>query len=149
MTTHTPKLTTIARIVLGLIFFVFGLNGFLHFIPAPPPTGAALTFFSGLLAAGYFFPLLKTIEVLASIALLTNRFVPLALAVLAPIVVNIVAFHVFLAPVGLPLAALVLVAEIILARAYRESFAPMLRARTSPVGAQASTHQAVARPAAT
>jgi len=149
MTTRTSKLTTISRVVLGLVFFVFGLNGFLHFIPAPPPTGAALTFFGGLLAAGYFFPLLKTVEILASIALLTNRFVPLALTVLAPIIVNIVAFHVFLAPAGLPLAALVLVAELILARAYRESFAPMLRARTSPVGVSEPTHQTVARPAAT
>jgi uncharacterized membrane protein YphA (DoxX/SURF4 family) len=149
MTTRTPKLTTIARIVLGLIFVVFGLNGFLHFIPAPPPTGKALTFFMGLLGSGYFFPLLKTFEILSGIALLTNRFVPLAVTVLAPIIINIIAFHLFLAPSGLPVAIVVLAAELILARAYREAFAPMLRARTSPAGVPAAARERVASPAAT
>jgi hypothetical protein len=87
---------------------------------------------------------MATVQILCGIALLANRFVPLALVVLAPIIVNIVAFHLFLAPAGLPLAAVVLVAELVLARAYRESFASMLRARTSPAGVPA--HERVARP---
>jgi uncharacterized membrane protein YphA (DoxX/SURF4 family) len=128
----TSKLRTVARILLGLIFFVFGLNGFLHFIPQPPPTGTTATFVGGLAATGYFFPLLKAVEVISGLLLLLNRFVPLALVMLAPIVVNILAFHAVLAPSGLPLALLVLVLELGLARAYRASFAPLLRARTEP-----------------
>ena len=136
MTTRSSKLYTAGRLTLGLIFFVFGLNGFLHFIPQPPPTGPGLAFAGGLMAVGYFFPLLKGIEVAVSLLLLSNRFVPLALAVLAPIVVNILAFHLFVAPAGLPLALLILALEIGLARANRAVFAPMLQARTAvPVNA--------------
>ncbi|HEY8075999.1 MAG TPA: hypothetical protein VIF62_17855, partial [Labilithrix sp.] len=84
-------------------------------------------FMGGLAATGYFFPLLKGTEVLTSIALLTRRFVPLALTVLAPIVVNIVAFHLFLAPSGLPVALVVLALEVYLAWSYRDAFAPLFR----------------------
>jgi uncharacterized membrane protein YphA (DoxX/SURF4 family) len=117
---------TVARVVLGLVFFVFGLNGFLHFIPQPPPTGVAATFMGGLAATGYFFPLLKTTEVVGGALLLSNRFVPLALTLLAPIVVNIFAFHASLAPEGLPVAILVVGLEIGLAYANRAAFAPLL-----------------------
>ena len=91
----------VARVLLGLIFFVFGLNGFLGFIPQPPIDGPAATFIGGFFSASYMLPLLKGTEVIAGAALLSNRFVPLSLTVLAPIVLNIVAFHVFLAPTGL------------------------------------------------
>src|SRR5262245_35448654 len=100
------------RLGLGLIFFVFGLNGFLNFLPQQPMPPGAMGFVGGLFQSGYFFPLLKSVEVAAGLMLLTNRFAPLALALLAPIVVNIVAFHAFLAPAGLPLAAIVLALEI-------------------------------------
>src|SRR5437899_10985925 len=85
------KSITAARIVLGLVFFVFGLNGFFHFMPQQPMPAAAGAFGGALAQAGYFFPLLKPTETLAGVALLSNRFVPLALTVLAPIVVNITA----------------------------------------------------------
>src|SRR5689334_20804863 len=101
-----------AGVVLGLVFLVFGLNGFLHFIPQPPPPPGALPFIGGLASAGYFFPLLKGTEVIAGLALLSNRFVPLALTVLAPIIVNIVLVHVALLPGGLPLAIVILLLEI-------------------------------------
>ncbi|MBX3225705.1 MAG: DoxX family protein [Labilithrix sp.] len=127
----TPKATIAARVVLGLVFLVFGLNGFLQFLPQPPLPPAAAPFVTGLASSGYFFPLLKGIEVLAGVALLSNRFVPLALAVLAPIVVNIAAFHIFLVP-GLPMVVLLLSLELFLAWSYRASFAPMLRARATP-----------------
>src|SRR6266404_1296969 len=97
---HLP---TAARLFLGLVFTVFGLNFFLHFIPAPPPAPRAGAFAGALFASGYLFPLLKTTEVVAGLLLLSGRFVPLALAVLAPIIVNIVGFHLFLAPSGIPL----------------------------------------------
>ena len=67
----------IARVVLGLVFFVFGLNGFLHFLPQPPHEGVSATFLGGLAASGYFFPLLKGTEVITGALLLAKRFVPL------------------------------------------------------------------------
>jgi uncharacterized membrane protein YphA (DoxX/SURF4 family) len=131
MNTVTRKLPTAARILLGLVFFVFGLNGFLQFLPAPPIPEAAGAFAGALMKTGYFFPMLKGIEVTAGVLLLSGRFVPLALTVLAPIVVNIALFHTFLAPNPV-MIALVLGLEIYLAWAYRDAFAPMLRAQVSP-----------------
>lgn len=147
MSTRKSKLVTATRIALGLIFFVFGLDGFLHFVPQPAPSGNAATFFAGLMATGYFLPLLKGVELLAGLALLTNRFVPLALAVLAPIVVNIVALHLFLAPAGLPMAAAVLAAEVTLAWAHRAAFAPMLQARTEAAVTDKRAPNEAVRPA--
>src|SRR6185436_10284813 len=99
-----------------------------HFIPQPPAPPQADAFVGALLAGGYLMPLLATTEVLAGLLLLRNRFV--ALALLAPIVVNIVGFHLALAPAGLPVAVAVLAAQLYLAWAHRKAFAPMLRART-------------------
>ena len=134
MNTLIQKLPAVARILLGLVFFVFGLNGFLHFLPQPPLPEGALAFVGGLASAGYCFPLLKGTEVLAGALLLSNRVVPLALAILAPIIVNIAMFHLVLAP-GLGMVAVLLACEIALAWSYRAAFAPMLRARVSPTAA--------------
>ncbi|XYH93995.1 DoxX family protein [Sorangium sp. So ce1128] len=124
-----------ARTLQGLVFFVFGLDGFLHLMPHPPAPEAAASFAGALAASGYMLPLLKGTEVVAGALLLSNRYVPLALALLAPIVVNIVAFHTFLAP-GNPVAWLVLALEIYLAFAYRAAFRPMLRARVEAGAAE-------------
>ncbi|MBL4847338.1 MAG: DoxX family protein [Planctomycetes bacterium] len=124
LTTYAPHA---ARLLLGLIFVVFGLNGFLNFIPIPPPTGAAAEFMGGLAAAGYFFPLLKGTEIVVGLALLSNRFVPLALVVLAPITINIVAFNI-LEPAGLPLAILIVGLQGGLAWYHRAAFRPLLTA---------------------
>ena len=137
------KATHGARIVLGLIFFVFGLNGFLHFIPQPPMSGPPENFLGALIATGYFFPLLKSTEVVAGALLLSGRLVPLALTVLAPVIVNIVAFHLFLAPSGLPVPILVVALEIALARAYWSAFAGLLRMRAAPDGAKQDQATAV------
>jgi uncharacterized membrane protein YphA (DoxX/SURF4 family) len=115
-----------ARIVLGLIFFVFGLNGFLNFLPMPTtmPEGAAA--FAGALAkTGYMFPLIKGTEVLAGALLLAGVAVPFALLILAPIVLNIVLFHVFLAPGGTGM--LVVITGLLLYLAYTQwdLFKPM------------------------
>jgi uncharacterized membrane protein YphA (DoxX/SURF4 family) len=128
----SSKLPTIARLLLGLVFFVFGLNGFLHFLPQPPPPAGALGFVGGLASAGYFFPLLKGTEVLAGTLLLAG-FVPFALTLLAPIIVNIVAFHAFLAPGNWPVVGLVLVSEIYLAVVHRAAFAPLFARRARVV----------------
>lgn len=122
-----------ARLLLGLIFLVFGLNFFLQFLPAPPMSGPPMEFAKALVASGFVMTLVKVVEVGASLMLLSNRFVPLALALLAPIVVNIVGFHLLLAPAGAPLALLVLTLELWLAWSYRGAFTPMLKARHEPV----------------
>lgn len=121
-----------ARILLGLIFTVFGFNFFFHFIPQPPPPPAAGAFAGALFATGYLFYLLKTVEILSGLALLAGVFVPLALTLLAPVVVNILFFHAFLAPSGLALALVLLVLELFLAWSYRGAFAPMLNPRAQP-----------------
>ena len=87
-----------SRFSLGLVFLVFGLNGFFNFFSTPTPPQEAHAFLGGLAAAPYFFPLLKALEVLCGAALLFGRYVKLALVVLAPVVVNIVLFHSFLDP---------------------------------------------------
>jgi len=132
MSNISSKLPAAARLALGFAFFVFGLNGFLHFLPQPPMSGPPADFAAALFATGYMFPLIKGTEVVASLLLLSNRYVPLALALLAPVLVNIVAFHAFLAPAGLALPIILLVLELYLARSYREAFASMLHARTEP-----------------
>lgn len=140
-----PKLSRLlpvaARTLLGLVFVVFGLNGFLHFLPQPPLPEAALPFIGGLAKAGYFFPLLKGTEVIAGLLLLSGRFVPLSLTILAPIIVNIAAFHLVLAP-SLGMVVMLLALEIYLAWAHRDAFAPLLRARTAPVAAPDSERAA-------
>jgi len=123
------KATTAARVLLGLVFFGFGLNGFLHFIPLPPAEGAAAVFIGGLVASRYFFPLLFGTYLATGAALLTGRFVPLALTMLAPVIVNIAVMHLFLPSSGaeLVLAALVTVLEAVLAWNYRAAFRSLLR----------------------
>ncbi|MDF3071503.1 MAG: hypothetical protein K0R38_7104 [Polyangiaceae bacterium] len=147
MTRTQFKVKTAARLLLGAVFFVFGLNGFLHFIPQPPPSGAVATFVGGLAASGYFFPLLKGTEVVAGLLLLSNRYVPLALTVLAPIVLNIVAFHAFLAPAGMALPLAIVALGAYLAYTERAVFAPLLRAKSDepvPPSARVEGHAAAA-----
>lgn len=126
------KLTMVARILLGLVFTVFGLNGFLNFLPPPELPEAAVPFMTGLASTGYFFPLLKLVEVVAGIFLLAGLFVPLALILLAPIVVNIAMFHFLLAPGEWWMGVLVVVLEIIVARGYWDSFSGVLEMRAKP-----------------
>jgi uncharacterized membrane protein YphA (DoxX/SURF4 family) len=122
----------VARILLGLVFTVFGLNGFLNFLPPPELPEAAVPFMTGLASTGYFFPLLKLVEVVAGIFLLAGLFVPLALILLAPIVVNIAMFHFLLAPGEWWMGVLVVVLEIIVARGYWDSFSGVLEMRAKP-----------------
>lgn len=122
------KAPHVARIFLGLVFTVFGLNGFLNFLPAPELPGPGGAFIAGLAATGYMFPLIKGTEVVAGLMLLGNRFVPLALTLLAPVTVNIFLFHAILVPgVGLPLV--IIAAQLGLAYAHRDAFRSMLKAK--------------------
>lgn len=126
------KAITAVRLILGAIFFVFGLNGFLNFIPAPPMNPQAAEFFAGLLATGYLLPLIKLTELISGALLLTHYCVPLALTLLAPIVLNILGFHFFLDKAGLPMAAFIVFAEIFLAWGYRDSFRGVLEVGARP-----------------
>jgi putative oxidoreductase len=91
----------IARILLGLAFLTFGLNGFLHFIPSGPmPTGVAGQFV-GALVESHFMWMVSGFQVLCGLLLLVNRFVPLALVILAAEIVNILSFHLLMNPAGI------------------------------------------------
>ncbi|HEY3615917.1 MAG TPA: hypothetical protein VGK96_03830, partial [Candidatus Sulfotelmatobacter sp.] len=110
--------STAARYLLGSIFLVFGLNGFLHFIPAPPPAGVAGQFFTALYLSHYLV-VIFLLQLGPAILLLLNRYVPLALTLLGPIVVNIVLFHLLMAPSGLPMAFVVTILWILTAVSVR------------------------------
>jgi putative oxidoreductase len=120
--------TSIARILLGLVFTTFGLNGFLHFIPAPPPTGLAGQYFTVLFVSHYLVAVFL-VQLAGGVLLLVNRFVPLALTMLAPILVNILLFHCLMAPEGLPMASVVVLLWAVVFYAKRSAFAGIFAAR--------------------
>jgi uncharacterized membrane protein YphA (DoxX/SURF4 family) len=125
----------VVRFLFGLAFLVSGANGLFHLFPEPQPElpEGAVRFVEALLASGYMMPLIFGTQLVAGVLLVTNRFVPLALALLAPFLLNSLAFHLFLEPSGrLPALAFV-AAELWLAWSYRSAFAPMLAARTAPM----------------
>ncbi len=120
--------TLIARILLGLVFLVFGLNGFLNFIPMPPPTGLAGQYV-GALVASHYMVLVFVVEVIGGLLLLANRYVPLALTLLAPVLVNILLFHLTMAPAGLPMALIVTVLWLLVFSGVRGAFAGLFAQR--------------------
>lgn len=131
-TRHFP---TVARILMGLPLLVFGLNGFFNLIPQPTtplPEGAA-AFAGALMKSGYMMQLIGATQLIVGVLLVLNRFVPLALALFAPFIVNSIAFHVFLLPSGLPMAAVFLVLELYLAWAYWNTYRSMLATRAAPI----------------
>lgn len=119
---------TIARWLLGLVFLVFGLNGFLHFIPMPPPPGAAGQFL-GALFVSHYLVVVFLLQLIPGALLLLNRFVPLALTLLGPVIVNILLFHLLLAPGGLPLALLVTALWLLVFLSVRSAFASLFQPR--------------------
>ena len=126
--------TATIRILLGLAFTTFGLNLFFNFIPqpeAPMPKGA-MDFAMALGASGYMMQLIGVTQLIVGVLLLVGRFVPLALALIAPFIVNSVAFHVFLERSGLPMSLVFAVLVAYLAWAYRNAYRPMLAAKVEP-----------------
>ena len=115
---------TIARLLMGLPLLVFGLNGFLNFIPQPDtlPEGA-VAFSTALVNSGYMMQLIGTTQFIVGLLLVLNRFVPLAVALFAPFMVNSIAFHSFLEHSGLPMAVMFLLLELYLAWTYRSALA--------------------------
>ncbi len=130
----TRHLPAIARVLLGLPLVIFGLNAFLNFIPQPttPLPEGAMAFAGALMKTGYMMPLIGITQLVVGVMLVTNRFVPLALALFAPFVVNSLAFHIFLERSGLPMAIVFAAFEFYLAWVYRRAYAPMLAARVTP-----------------
>jgi putative oxidoreductase len=120
--------TIIARILLGLIFVVFGLNGFLHFIhmPPPPPNSAAGHFFAAVSTSGYM-SVIFLLQIIGGLLVLLGFYVPLGLTILCPIIFNIVLFHVHMAPEGLPLAIVVSLLALFLIWRYWANFAGLVR----------------------
>lgn len=119
---HLPLM---ARILLGLIFAVFGVIGALG--PAPEMGEEASTFMGAMMDTGYLWPVIKVTEIVCGVLLILGLFVPLALVVLAPIALNIMLFHIFLAPEGSPIGIVILVLGLYLAHQHRESFSGVLQ----------------------
>ena len=125
------KITSmIARLLLGLIFAFFGSNLLLNFLHSPMPTGIAGQFF-GALFASHFIQVVAVFQVVPGILLLINRYVPLALALLGPVIFNICLVHILMAPSGLPMAAFLVILWILTAYRVRSVFLPLLRQRVS------------------
>ena len=122
--------STIARYLLGFVFVVFGLNGFLHFIPMPAPTGLAGQYM-GALYVSHYLSLIFLLQLVPGVMLLANRFVPLALTLLGPVVVNIFCYHAFMDNSGLPLALIIVVLWGLTFLGVRFAFAGLFRARVT------------------
>lgn len=118
----------ISRLLLGLIFTVFGLNGFLHFLPMPPPSGLAGQFL-GALFVSHYLAVVFAVQLAGGVLLLANRYVPLALTVLGPVIANIVLFHLLMEPGGLPLALVTVVLWSVSFVSVRGAFAGIFAAR--------------------
>ncbi len=120
--------TIIARILLGLIFVVFGSNIFLHFIPMPPPPPGPSGDFTKALFVTHYLHVVAVFQILGGLLLLIGRFVPLGLVLLAPVIINIDLVHILMEPSGLPMAAVVSILLVFLIWRYRDAFAGILRA---------------------
>jgi putative oxidoreductase len=118
----------IARILLGLMFVVFGLNGFLNFIHGPMPTGTAGQFV-GALAGTHYFHVVAFVQLLGGILLLAGQFIPLALVLLGPVIFNILLFHATMQPAGLPPGLLAFLLWLIIFYAVRHAFAGIFARR--------------------
>ena len=123
-------LTLIARLLLGLVFVVFGLNGFLNFLNAGPmPSGLAGQFVGALVLSHYFW-VVAAIELLGGALLLVNRFVPLGLLLLGPVIVNIMLYHLFLNTTGIALAIVIAVLWVLVFYRHRQNFSGIFVQRT-------------------
>lgn len=125
-----------ARMLMGLMLCAFGVFGLLTafgaLTPPPAPMPAGATAFAGALAnTGYMMPLVSGVQLLVGVLLLVKQFVPLALVLLAPLLVNILAFHVFLAPAGIVPGLVLTALELYLAWVYRAAYRPLLTARAN------------------
>lgn len=116
----------ISRLILGFLYLVFGLDYFLHFIPYQPlHTGVTGAFVAGLKGVGYFYPMIKTIQILAGLSLLLNRYPAFAAVVVFPISLNVLLFHTILVPSGWYMGLLLVIPNLILGYGYRKYYIGM------------------------
>ena len=120
----------IARILLGLIFLVVGLNGLLNFKPMPPPTGVAGQYI-GALAQSHYLLFVAALQVAGGALLLVGRYVPLGLTLLGPVIVNILLFHLLMDPKGLPIAICVTILWGVVAFQHRQYFSGLFVQKTA------------------
>jgi len=120
---------TVSRVLLGLLFTVFGLNGFLHFIKMAPPAGQLAGQYMGALFLSHYLVVVFLLQVIGGVLLLVNRYVPLALTLLGPVLVNIVLFHSTMAPEGLPLALFATLLWLVVFAGVRKAFSGLLLAK--------------------
>jgi len=118
----------IARFLLGIIFVVFGANGFLHFIPMPPMPPSTATTFVTILMSTHYALIVSGIQLVGGALLLVNKFVPLGLTLLGPVIVNIFLYHALMEPKGLPLAMIVVVLWAVEFWYHKKAFAGILSA---------------------
>ena len=116
----------ISRVLLGLIYLIFGLDYFFKFIPYQPlHTGAAGAFIAGLKGTGYFYPMQKTIQILGGLSLIFNRYAPFSAVVLFPISLNVLLFHTLLVPSGWLMGVTLMVPNLLLGYGYRKYYSGM------------------------
>ena len=139
-------LTNVSRFLLGFIFLVFGLNGFLHFIPMPPPSGVAGQFLGSMFVTKYLL-FVFAIQLIGGVLLLINRYVPIALTILGPIIVNILLFHVLMNPADIALAVFVTIFWGVVFVSMRSAFAGIFQARAETTPASVSRRTRVLSPA--
>jgi putative oxidoreductase len=120
------KATTVSRILLGFIYLVFGLDYFLLFIPYQPNhTGRVAAFKAALMGVGYFYPMIKSIQIVGGISLLVNRYAPFFAVVLFPISLNVLLYHTILVPSGWLMGVFLIVPNLFLGYAYRKYYSGM------------------------
>ena len=121
--------TVAAKVILGVGFLVLGANGFLHFLPVPPPESQSAQSFLGALDRTGYLKVVKALEMLAGALLIGGRLAPLALLILGPIVINILLYDLFMDPKGLPIGGFFGVLILFLAYRHKEHFAPFFNPR--------------------
>lgn len=120
----------VSRLLLGFLYLVFGLDYFLHFIPYQPlHTGKTGAFIAGLKGIGYFYPMIKTIQILGGLSLLINRYAPFSAVVLFPISLNVLLFHTILVPSGWLMGVFLILPNLLLGYGYRKYYEGMFVAK--------------------
>jgi putative oxidoreductase len=131
-------ISTVARYIMGLMFTVFGLNGFVHFLPMQPMPEQAGKFIGMLASTNYMVPVFA-LQLVGGLLLLAGRYVPLALTLLAPVIVNILIFHILMAPAGLAPGVLATLCWLAVFTSVRSAFAGLFQAKVVESGPLSSS----------
>jgi putative oxidoreductase len=127
------RVSLVARYLLGFVFTVIGLNGFFHFLPMPPPANPLALQYLTVVTASHYMVLIFLLQLIAGLLLLANRFVPLALTLLAAVLFNILLYHITMDPKGIGLGVFAAILWLLTFSAYRTNFRPILSSKHQPV----------------